>query len=344
MRVSSAIVCVAFLANASAGAECVGDLSADGAVDGNDLGAFLAQWGTPGSADFNQDGVADGIDLGVLLANWGPCPVVTPAWATLVEAFPDPAVVTNITLRRAIVSTGLAWRVRDTATQIEMLLTPPGSFQMGCTSGSSQFGCQSNEFPVHPVALTQAFYLGRYEVTQAQWQTAIGANPSLFQGQPDSPLRPVDSVSWTMAQAFLQVSGMRLPTEAEWEFACRAGTTTAFHSGPGFPSGTSDDSLLPVIAWAGFASNGTMPVGQRAANSLGFHDMLGNVWEWVGDRYGPYPATLQVDPVGPAAGSNRVIRGGGWSGDLYLVRSSARNYDPPGLAFNNYGFRVARNP
>jgi hypothetical protein len=118
-------------ARLQAQAPCIGDLNADRVVDGTDLGLLLGQWGGEGNADLNADGFVDGVDLGLLLAGWGTCPIVTPAWATLVEALPDPAVVTDPSLRQRIAETGLAWRVLDTATQTELLLVPPGAFQMG---------------------------------------------------------------------------------------------------------------------------------------------------------------------------------------------------------------------
>ncbi len=271
---------------------------------------------------------------------------VVPAWATLIEAAPDPAVVIDESLRAAIVASGYAWRVRDTATQIEMLLVPPGTFSMGC-SPSTSYGCNSDENPVHTVTLTSAFYMGRYELTQAQWQAKMGSNPSTFQGPsyPNAPSRPVESVSWNTTQGFLTATGMRLPTEAEWEYACRAGTTTAFHSGPGFPNGTNTDILVGGIAW--YDSNAgaqTHVVGGKAANALGLHDMLGNVWEWVADWYGYYSSSPATNPAGPAGGLNRVLRGGSWGWISAHLRSSYRTSDTPGNSNDNLGFRVARSP
>jgi formylglycine-generating enzyme required for sulfatase activity len=262
-----------------------------------------------------------------------------------VEAQPDPAVVTDPALRAAIAATGLAWRVRDTATQVEMLLVPPGTFQMGCIMGSNQYGCFSWEQPVHQVTLTNAFYLGRFEVTQSQWVAKMGSNPSSFQGASAQvpadqvPNRPVERVSWTIIQGYLSATGFRLPTEAEWEYACRAGTQTPFYNG------STDDSTVGALAWySANSGNQTRPVGGKLANAFGFHDMLGNVWEWVNDWYGGYTAEAQTNPTGPVSASNRVIRGG--SGNLVTtyVRSSYRNYDSPGYTGNNVGFRVARTP
>ena len=263
-----------------------------------------------------------------------------PIWATLIEFAPNPAVVTNATMRAAITATGLAWRVRDTATQMEMLLVPPGTFTMGCT-GSNQFGCNSNEQPMHSVTLTQAFYLGRYEVTQSQWVAKMGSNPSFFQGPsyPDAANRPVDAVSWTAIQGYLITTNTRLPSEAEWEYACRAGTTTAFNNGSG------DDATVGEIAWyATNSGNQTHAVGGKAANALGLYDMSGNVFEWVNDWFAGYSSGAQTNPLGPVSGTFRVIRGGAWGYDTNYARSSFRIGTSPGGADPNIGFRVARNP
>jgi len=277
---------------------------------------------------------------------------VVPAWATLIENTPDPSVVIDANLRAAITATGLPWRVKDTATQIEFVLIPPGTFDMGC-SASQQYGCGSDENPVHQVTLTNAFYLGRYEVTQAQWTARMGSNPSQFQSastqvpQAQVPQRPVDSVSWNMIQGFLSQTGMRLPMEAEWEYAYRAGTTTAFHGYTGQVSGTNDDSLLGNIAWFTSNSNSqTRPVGGKLGNGFGLHDMSGNVWEWVNDWYGSnyYVTSPSVNPPGPSSGQYRVLRGGVWFYFSFYCRASYRNKYNPGYSGLNIGFRVARTP
>ncbi len=335
----------AVAAPASAQAPCIGDLNADRVVDGTDLGVLLGQWGSAGSADLNMDGVVNGDDLGALLAVWGSCAVVTPAWATLVEASPNPAVVTDAVLRQRILATGWAWRVRDSATQVEMLLVPPGTFQMGCIMGSNQFVCMATEQPVHQVTLTRAFYLGRYEVTQAQWTTRMGGNPSLFQSASNEvpaaqvANRPVEQVSWIAIQEFLSATGFRLPTEAEWEYACRAGTQTPFYNG------STDDSTLVDLAWCLENSGGqTRPVGGKAANAFGFHDMFGNVSEWVSDWFGLYAAEAQTNPTGPENALNRVVRSRSWNSDSAYVRSSSRSSAAPGTANGLVGFRVAKTP
>jgi formylglycine-generating enzyme required for sulfatase activity len=337
-----------------AGAQCPGDITGNGVVDGADLGALLTTWGVPqGQGDLNGDGMVDGADLGLLLTKWGPC-ITVPSWATLIEAQPDPAVVWDADLRAAITATGLAWRVRDTATQMEMLLIPPGSFQMGC-SASNSFACYSLESPVHAVTLTNAFYLGRYEVTQAQWQARMGSNPSFFVNATTQvpsaqvPNRPVEQVSWNMiagAGGFMAQTGMRLPTEAEWEYAYRAGTTTAFHGFTGYLNGTNDDTLVGNIAWYYLNSNSqTRPVGGKAGNGFGLHDMAGNVCEWVNDWYGPYSSGAQTNPTGPTTGSSRVLRGGFWGSNTDGERGSIRiNAYSPDYAYFFFGCRAARSP
>jgi formylglycine-generating enzyme required for sulfatase activity len=276
----------------------------------------------------------------------------------VLEQSPDPAIVTSGSLRKAIAATGLPWRVRDNLTNIEMLLIPPGTFNMGC-SASNQWSCFSDENPVHAVTLTNAFYMGRYEVTQAQWTARMGSNPSFFQSASaqvpaaEVPNRPVERVSWNMIQGFLSTTGLRLPTEAEWEYACRAGTTTAFHGWPAQTAGTNNDTQVGNIAWyyEGSCSNGTMcqtrPVGGKAPNGFGLHDMSGNVWEWVNDWYssGYYASSPSTNPPGPSSGSSRVLRGGSWSNFTDCLRSSYRSgYYPPGFTSSLFGFRVARAP
>jgi formylglycine-generating enzyme required for sulfatase activity len=273
-----------------------------------------------------------------------------PPWpCTVVEVMPDPAVVYDAALRTQILATGLPWRITESAVGIEMLLIPNGTFLMGCSASLNQ-GCDDDESPNHWVTLTKPFYLGRYEVTQAQWQARTGSNPSHFQ-PPAYTLdlsRPVEQVSWdAIVIDFQPGTGLRLPTEAEWEYACRAGTTTAFHGYAAMPGGFNEDSLLGNIGWYDQTSGGTtQPVGQKAANGFGLHDMAGNVQEWCADRYRTnyYSNSPTHDPPGPSLGSSRVLRGGSWDFNSYYVRSSDRYYGTPNFTYGAVGFRVARTP
>ena len=255
--------------------------------------------------------------------------IVVPTWATLLEAFPDPAVVTDANLRAAIMASGFAWRVRDNAANIEMLLVPGGTFMMGCSPGDTQ--CDANESPVHQVTLTNAFYMGKTEVTQAQWQATMGSNPSYFGGKPNNP---VENVSWNMIQGFITATSLRLPTEAEWEFACRAGTTTVRYG------------VFDNIAWHDTNSDGTTHVvATKLPNALGLYDTIGNVWEWCQDLNAAYSAADVTNPTGPASGYYRLLRGSGYSYLPEGCRASARYVnDPNAINQGNYGFRAARNP
>ena len=324
-------------------AQCSADLNADHSVTAQDLAIMLAFWGpttTFAAADINQDQVVNAQDLAMLLAMWGPCPPPVLPWATVLEQDPNPAVVTDANFRQRMIATGLPWRVRDNGTGIEMLLIPLGTFWMGCTPGDSECG---GEGPVHQVTLTNSYYLGKTEVTQGQWLPIMGSNPSTFQ-QPAFPsdmTYPVESVSWIAIQAFVAATDLRLPTEAEWEYACRAGTTTARY-GPvnsiAWHYGNTCESTIPP------SFCGTRPVATKLPNALGLHDMLGNLAEVCQDWWGPYSSAPATNPTGPRVGQYHVLRGSGffyygswctasWRADLY----------PDGTA-SYVGFRVARNP
>jgi len=356
--VVAAVLSLAAPCSLFAQSACDADIDADGIVGPADLSGLLVAWGACAkcSADIDRDGTVGSADLSQVLARWGETCITLP-WATVLEVAPDPAVVTNAAFRNAIAATGLPWRVRDDGTGIEMLLVPPGSFTMGC-SASAAFACDPDEVPVHQVTLTNAFYLGRTEVTQAAWTARMGSNPSLFQGAayPAAANRPVEQVSWEMiagSGGFLTGTGLRFPTEAEWEYAYRAGTTTAYHGFAGAPDGTNADALVGSIARfggnngaSGTPTYGTKAVGQKAANALGFHDMSGNVFEWVADWYAAnYCASSPAaNPTGPGSGNSRVLRGGAWFFNASGVRASNRNAVPPAFVNSYNGFRVARDP
>jgi formylglycine-generating enzyme required for sulfatase activity len=201
---------------------------------------------------------------------------------------------------------------RTTSARFEFCPIPAGTFLMG----------SEREPPVHEVTLTRAFHLGRFPVTQAQWEAVMGTNPSQFQG----PDRPVEQVSWDDCQAFverLNAAGQgtfRLPTEAEWEYACRAGAPGKFCFGD-------HEEKLGEYGWYSANSGGqTQPVGQKTPNACGLHDMHGNVWEWCQDWWDDYAAEPVTDPQGAPSGflGARVFRGGCWRGGADFAASAHR--------------------
>jgi formylglycine-generating enzyme required for sulfatase activity len=246
-------------------------------------------------------------------------------------------------------------KIIRTKTGIDMALIPAGEFTLGNDRG------ENDEQPAHRVRLA-AFYMDVCEVTQASFQAILGRNPSKALG----PDRPVERVSWlaavqycnmrsaregfkpcydlkTLACDFL-ADGYRLPTEAEWEYACRAGTTTRWSFGD-------DPGALARYAWfKACAEKTTHPVKQKQPNPWGLYDMYGNVAEWCNDYYAEHydPAAAAENPHGPASGSERVLRGGSWASSAEDCRSSARHSEPPGFAdvcfgYEAYGFRCVRS-
>jgi len=232
------------------------------------------------------------------------------------------------------------------ALNLEMIWVQPGTFTMDSPTTEADRGIDETQ---HKVTLTNGFYLGKYEVTQSQYEAVMNHNPSKFK----SENRPVENVSWDDAVLFCDKlteierkagrlpEGLvySLPTEAQWEYACRAGTTTAYSWGDAI---TSDDANYN---WDGNWNSGsdfkeTRDVGQYSANPWGFFDMHGNVWEWTADWYTAYSSGAQTDPEGPATGSGRVNRGGSWVDTGPTLRSALRHSYDPSIRANRLGFRV----
>jgi formylglycine-generating enzyme required for sulfatase activity len=211
---------------------------------------------------------------------------------------------------------------------MEFVLIPPGEFDMGCSPGDRV--CYGNEKPVHHLSIGKPFYMGKFEVTQEQWRRVMGTNPSYFgeeRGASGSE-RPVEKVSWNNVQDFLRrlnsiekSKTYRLPTEAEWEYAARAGSSDSYHG-----------SSPETVGWYSDNSGGvTHPVGKAQPNAWGLYDMLGNVWEWCQDWYDKnyYSKSSGTDPRGPPSGRYRVLRGGSWYFNSKSSRVSFRyDYDP----------------
>jgi len=209
---------------------------------------------------------------------------------------------------------------------------PAGSFMMG--NPSSESGRYFEETP-HRVTLTKPFYMQTTEVTQGQWKAVMGSNPSHFSDCGDNC--PVEQVSWNDCQEFLRKLNQRegngtyrLPTEAEWEYACRAGTTGPYYTD------------LDRAGWYdGNSGNRTHPVAQKTPNAWGLYDMHGNVWEWCQDWHEDYPGGSVTNPEGPSSGAYRVIRGGSWHSIARSCRSAFRSFLTPDLRGSYFGFRVA---
>jgi formylglycine-generating enzyme required for sulfatase activity len=249
-------------------------------------------------------------------------------------------------------------KVLTNSIDMKLVLIPKGTFMMG--SPPDEKGSEEDERR-HEVTISRDYHLGMHEVTQAQYKKIMGKNPSHFQGNAvaerhpetnrvvkdvDSANHPVEQVSWEDAVEFCQrLSALpeekkagrvyRLPTEAEWEYACRAGSQTAHSFG-------SDEKSLVNFGWYDSNSKGmTHAVGLKKANAWGLYDMHGNVWEWCADRYGEYPKGSATDPRGPEAGSDRVDRGGSWLLVAVFCRSANRFRCDPSFRYDSLGFRVA---
>ena len=245
---------------------------------------------------------------------------------------------------------------------------PPGRFLMG--SPEREPGRDDDEGPQHPVFITKGFWLFDTPCTQALWQAVMGENPSRFK----SPQRPVEQVGWENVHGFMhrineRIQGLDLvlPTEAQWEHACRAGTNTALYTGPIEILGANNAPTLDPIAWyagnsgVGFEleegydssswsemqypnpKSGTHPVGEKQPNPWGLYDMIGNVWEWCADGLREYGEDYAIDPVGAlSTGADRVIRGGSWDDLARSCRSAFRVRYQPDFRLSLLGFRCAR--
>jgi formylglycine-generating enzyme required for sulfatase activity len=224
---------------------------------------------------------------------------------------------------------------------LDLVWIPSGVFTMG--SPASESGSEKWEHPQTIVTISKGFWMGKTPVTQGQYQALMGTNPSHFlKAGVDAP---VEQVSWDDAMAFCQKLTKQersagylpqqyeftLPTEAQWEYACRAGST-----GPRY----SDD--ISSIAWYGNPADSTHPVGQKQPNALGLYDMLGNVLEWCSDWFGDYPGGRLVDPAGPASGFYRVTRGASWWSSAADCRSAGRLWESQGYPYSELlGFRIS---
>lgn len=236
--------------------------------------------------------------------------------------------------------TGWAQEIIHETTGISLIYIPAGSFTMG--SPEDEDGHGDDEGPCHQVTLTQGYYLGKYEVTQAQWEKLMGNNPSDFKKA--GARAPVEQVSWDDCQAFCLKagSGLRLPTEAEWEYACRAGTTTPFHYGNSLDASMANfDGNFPYgQAKPGEFRGSTVEIGRFMPNAWGLYDMHGNVWEWCQDWYSDYENKSVKNPAGPETGAIRVLRGGGWNGQARSCRTTYRGGISPDGRHGGSGFRV----
>ena len=234
---------------------------------------------------------------------------------------------------------------------LDMIWIEPGTFIMG--SPTDELG-RFNDETQHEVTLTQGYWLGKYEVTQAQYRAVMKTNPSEFIGAD----LPVDTVSWFDAMEFCakltaseKAAGRlpegyeyTLPTEAQWEYACRAGTTTALNSGKNLSDAKECPEMDEVGWYVGNSDETTHPAGQKQANAWGLYDMHGNVWEWCSDWKGDYPTSAVTDPTGPGTGSYRVVRGGSWYNIASSCRSAFRVSEAPSSSNSLCGFRVALAP
>ncbi len=332
------------------------DLNRDGLIDALDLSIYLSLSTLPETwpSDVNFDRRANFLDLALFTEGWK---------LRMASPFGDPRDLNHDTSigggdlllyrnsRRAVVPTPtpvpVPGKLGDTiivplpnlaagAQPLEMVLIKSGRFLMG--SPATDPDHDDDELPQHQVTLTYDFYISQYEITQAQWEAVMGTNPSTFPGRPDNP---VDQLSYRDGLEFIRrlnqkyVGKFRHPTEAEWEYACRAGTATRFYWGD-------DAKAIDPYAWYVGNTTETMPVGSKQPNAWGLYDMAGNVFEWCSDWSNPYPLEAQTNPRGPAYGTYRVLRGGSWFHESILCRSASRFAVSGDVRFRYYGLRLVR--
>jgi len=265
---------------------------------------------------------------------------------TLKALPPSPAAVT---LNAGEVGKGWKFAIGG-GQEIVVRYVPGGTFTMGSPESEKD---RSSDETEHRVTLSSHYWMGETEVTQGQWVAVMGSNPSHFKGD---PALPVETVSWEDAQGFIKALNTRcglpagwkwaLPSEAQWERACRGGKTTATAYGDSLSSAQAN--FNGNYPYGGAAKDSwlanTAPVRSYKANAYGLHDMHGNVWEWCADWHDAYPAGAATDPAGPNSGSYRVIRGGSWSNGGTDCRSAYRFRITPDDRFNRMGFRLAAVP
>ena len=301
-----------------------GDANHDGTVNLDDFMILKQNFGTTAEAtwetgDFDGDGDVSLDDFVILKTNFG--------------AIEDPQGAITLDCGDGVT--------------LDLVRIAAGTFMMG--SPTAEQDHDGDEEPVRQVTISLPFYMGVYEVTQRQYQALMGTNPSSFTASGLDA--PVEFVSWNDAKAFCDALSTRtgravmLPTEAQWEYACRAGSTTRFYYG--------DDAngiLLGNYAWYGYwdgsgnSGGETHLVGQKIPNAWGLYDMHGNVWEWCADWYGSYASANAVDPLGPVSGTSRVVRGGCWGNNAPYCRSANRSKYTPDITNGIIGFRVVAAP
>ena len=260
-------------------------------------------------------------------------------WATVLEPAPNPKVITSADLRKRIVAVGLPWRVQDKKTGIELLLIPPGTFQMGASKGDKD--AEDSEKPTHSVTISKPFYLGRTHVTCEQW-ILVNHKEKKYQEHRRFHMQgqslandPVTRLPWKFCHEFCKKTGFELPTEAQWEYACRAESITPIYGPLGQIAWFKDNCNIRDVPYA---------VGKKKPNGFGLYDMLGNLEQWCADWFGQNFYQMckagVTDPTGPKSGIDRVLRGSIWFEPKSRCRASLRQC---GDEDRYTGFRVAKN-